>query len=259
MPTYYKVLNTDGSAYHGGTGTWFLPHGKRPGKWMPAIPNPVPCERGYHVVTLEQLPKWLGPAIFEVEVRGASVRRDDKSVHEQARLLRRVEMWNERTARLFAVDCAEWVLPIFERAYPNDTRPRDCIGVARRYAIGDATEDELDAARAAAGAAARAAAWDAAWAAARDAARAAARAAAEAAARAAARDAAWEAAWAAARDAARAAARAAARDAAREVAREVARDAAWAAARDAARAAAEAAERTRQAERLGQYLRGEVA
>jgi hypothetical protein len=251
MPTYYKVLNTDGSAYHGGTGTWFLPHGKRPGKWMPAIPNPVPCERGYHVVTLEQLPKWLGPAIFEVEVRGASVRRDDKSVHEQARLLRRVEMWNERTARLFAVDCAEWVLPIFERAYPNDTRPRDCIGVARRYAIGDATEDELDAARAAAGAAARAAAEaaarevarDAAWAAARDAARAAARAAAEAAARAAARDAAWEAAWAAARDAARAAARAAARDAAREV----------------ARAAAEAAERTRQAERLGQYLRGEVA
>jgi hypothetical protein len=43
---------------------------------------------------------------------------------------------------------------------------RECIAVARRFAVGEATRDELDAARAAAWAAA----WDAAWAAARDAA-----------------------------------------------------------------------------------------
>ena len=117
----------------------------------------------------------------------------------------------DKLVRLFACDCAERALPIFEKTSPNDTRPRDCIAVARRFANGEATDQE----RAAAGAAAGAAARDAAGAAARDAARDAAWAAAGAAAW----DAAWAAAWAAAWDAAWAAAGAAA----------------WAAAGDAAR------------------------
>jgi hypothetical protein len=74
---------------------------------------------------------------------------------------------SDKLARLFACDCAERVLPIFERRYPDDKRPRTCIEVSRRYAIGQATDQERDAARAAARAAARdaarAAAWDAAW------------------------------------------------------------------------------------------------
>jgi len=117
----------------------------------------------------------------------------------------------DKLARLFACDCAAHVLKFFGKAFPGDKRPREAIEVARRYARGKATEEEL------------AAAWDAAWAAAW----AAARAAAGDAARAAAWDAAWAAAWAAARDAAWAAAR----------------DAAWAAARDAAGDAAGDAER----------------
>jgi len=78
----------------------------------------------------------------------------------------------EKLLRLFACDCAEHVLPIFEKKYPNDVRVRDCISVARRYANGQATAEERDAAWAAArdAAWAAAAAEDAAWAAARDAA-----------------------------------------------------------------------------------------
>jgi hypothetical protein len=101
---------------------------------------------------------------------------------------------NKRLCRLFAADCAESVLPIFERHRPDDDRPRHAISVGR-------DPNSTDAARAAAWAAARDAA-RAAWAAARDDAGAAAW------------DAAWAAAWAAARDAAGAAAWAAARDAA---------------------------------------------
>ena len=99
----------------------------------------------------------------------------------------------DRLARLFACDCAGRALPVFEQLYPTDRRPREAIAMARRFAGGEATANELAAARAAAWAAARDAAGDAAWAAAR------------AAAWAAARDAAWDAAWAA-WDAARAAA-----------------------------------------------------
>ena len=106
-----------------------------------------------------------------------------------------IALLDERSQRLFACDCAEHTLGIFERDYPNDNRPRDTIAVARRFADGDATLEELDAARDAA--------WDAARYAARDAARAAAWDAARAAAWDAARDAARDAAWTAARDAER--------------------------------------------------------
>jgi hypothetical protein len=86
----------------------------------------------------------------------------------------------ERDARLFAVWCARQVQHLM-----TDERSIAALEVAEKFANGEATQEELDAARAAA------------WAAARDAARAAARDAAWAAARAAARDAARDAAWAA--------------------------------------------------------------
>jgi hypothetical protein len=95
-------------------------------------------------------------------------------------------------ARLYAVWCVRQVQHLL-----TDPRSLAALDVAERHANGEATNEELDAARAEARAAARAAAWaeasDAAW----DAARAAA----------------WAAALAAARDAALAAARDAARDA----------------------------------------------
>ena len=109
---------------------------------------------------------------------------------------------SDRTRRLFAADVAERALDrVAARGEDVDPRSREAVAVARRHAAGEATDEELAAARAAAWAAAwdaeLDAAWDAAMAAARDAARAAAMAAARAAARAAA--------WAAARDATRAA------------------------------------------------------
>ena len=73
--------------------------------------------------------------------------------------LRAVEGY-DREIRLFTCDCAEMVLPLFEKRYPNDQRPRMAIEVSRMYANGNATDGEL----AAAGAAAGDAAWDAAWA-----------------------------------------------------------------------------------------------
>ncbi|MDP2729632.1 MAG: Imm5 family immunity protein, partial [Dehalococcoidales bacterium] len=120
----------------------------------------------------------------------------------------------DREIRLFACDCAERVLPVFEQQYPDEKRPRQAIEIARKFANGTAAAVELRAAASAtasatasAASAARDAAWAAAWAA---------------------WDAAWDAARAAARDAASATASAAARDA---------RDAASAAAWDAASAA----------------------
>jgi hypothetical protein len=73
----------------------------------------------------------------------------------------------DKEIRLFAADCAESVLHIYEKQYPNDDRPRKAIQAARDYANGVIGKDELAAASAAwaaawdASDAARAAAWDA--------------------------------------------------------------------------------------------------
>jgi hypothetical protein len=235
---YYKVLDKHGCSCHGGEAEWSLPTRNAdgtwtPGEWMPEIEGELkPCRNGYHVVTLEQLPNWLGERIFEVEVGDEIVHADDKSVVRTCRLTRECTGWNERTARLFACDCAERVLYLFEARYPDDGRPRKAIEIARRYAEGKADVEELAAARDAAWATAEAAegaVWDAS------------RAAAEAAA--------WAAAWAAALNAARAASRAVSRYAA---------GAAWAAAEAAAWGAAEdaagEAERQWQVERLRNIL-----
>ncbi len=130
-------------------------------------------------------------------------------------------------ARLFACDCAEHVLPIYENKYPEDKRVCLCIEAIRKFAYGQITAQELTAAWEAAREA-RFAAVALADAAAADAAAWAARAADAAA---------WVAARAAA-DAARAAARAAA---------DAARAAAWALT-DAARAAVAAARAARAAD-----------
>ena len=149
--TLYKVLNDDGSCAHGGTGKWFLPHDKRPGRWMPAVNGKlIACLNGYHLCRASDLVYWLGPVIWEAEHDGDVLVAEDKLVVRRSRLLRRVSTWTEHSARLFAADCAEHVLSFFEEKYPNDTRPRQAIEAARLFAADNITAAAMIAAREAA-------------------------------------------------------------------------------------------------------------
>jgi len=159
---YYKLLNEDGSSPYRGF-KWPLPLGGNPGEWLPKIAGKlIECERGYHVVTLDQVLEWAAPVLWRVEVKGRVIKGEGKCMVRQARLVERVETWNERTLRLFGADCAERVLHIYEKKVIGDLRPREAIAAARAFAHGEITREQLSAARDAA----RAAAWDAAWAAA---------------------------------------------------------------------------------------------
>ena len=178
METYtgrlFKVLDNQKSC-HGGDHLW------TPGEWVKVEGELIPCQRGIHLCREQDLVEWLGPEIWAADYRGNDfIVHENKVVVREARIVRRYENWNDCTARLIACDFAEKVVHLCG----DDPRPAEAIRVARLFAYGQATQEEL--------AAARDAAWDAA--------------------RVAARDAAWDAAWVAARDAARAAARDAARD-----------------------------------------------
>ena len=171
MGKLYKVLDKDGRSCHGGNMQWSLPAKSNdgtwtPGEWMPEIKGEIiPCKNGYHLCREKDLMGWLRDTIWIAEVDGELVEAEDKVVCRRVRLISGTA-WNECNARLFACDCAEHVLHLYEKEYTGDDRPRLAIETARAYANGKATEDELSAARAAA--------WDAAGAAARSAARAAA-------------------------------------------------------------------------------------
>src|SRR3972149_4173851 len=238
--TYYKFTGTNGTATSGNGYKWPLPRKNddgswTPGKWTRKIKDIELCESGYHFTDSDWLAGWIDAELYEVEIMGdfdASTDTPTKYVCHKARLVRRIEAWDEKSARLFAVRCARDAMLLVKSPDPRSVA---AIDTAEKYANGDASQEDLAAARDAARVVARVVAWDAA----RDAAWAAARDAARAAARDAARDAAWDAAGAAARDAARAAATDAAEDAqvaaaggaAWVSARHAASDTAWAAAR----------------------------
>jgi hypothetical protein len=133
-----------------GTGKWTL------NRWRSVKGEIVPCENGLHAATTSSLLPHISETLWRVEVAGDLVWHGEginrKAVTRTMRAVERVEAWNERTTRLFAADCAERVLHHFEDRYPGDKRPREAIEVARRFAHGEATLEELNAAAAAAAA-----------------------------------------------------------------------------------------------------------
>src|SRR5690606_29775030 len=74
----------------------------------------------------------------------------NKLVTCRVRLVRRLDRWDETTARLFAADCAEAAL-LGERASGRepDERTWAAVDAARRYARGEIDRGEFNAARAA--------------------------------------------------------------------------------------------------------------
>lgn len=73
------------------------------------------------------------------------------------RSAKNLDKQEQRSLALWAADCAEHVLPFFEKRYPADDRPRKAIEAARAWARGEITCGAARAAAVAAHAAARAA------------------------------------------------------------------------------------------------------
>ena len=130
------------------------------------------CQSGYH-----SSPSWYdalnyapGNMACIVEISKPIKKDDTKSVSKTRKLIACKDA--SATLRIWGCDCAERAL---KRTKVTDERSWNAIKIARKFAVGEATKEELAVARDAARDAARVAAWDAAWDAARVAARVAAR------------------------------------------------------------------------------------
>ena len=101
----YKVLRAVRSEFTGWQ--WSLPDGDQPGAWVHAEGSIAVCVNGIHASTPEQLPHWLGAELWEIELGGDILEHEAALVASQARLLRRVDRWDEPMRRRFAEMCLE--------------------------------------------------------------------------------------------------------------------------------------------------------
>ena len=146
----YHFLTADMTAGQGSEGPWAV------GEQRYIEGEIIPCERGYHSSPSlwQALTYAPGPIACLVEIPRKGTKREfDKAASPSRKLLAAVNI--ESDLRLFAADCAEHVLWIYERDYPNDARPRQAIAATRAYAAGEIGDAAWAAAQAAAWAAAQ--------------------------------------------------------------------------------------------------------
>lgn len=145
---YYKSLTADNKGpYTNFDFSDYLPKKGKPGKWLPVVKKLSLCQSGWHGCTTSQLIEWLNANIYEIEFRGKKKTGTQKICGEQIRFVRKV--LGEYDLQVFACDCADHVLHLYEDKYPNDKRPREAIEARRKFAKGEITAAAGDAARAA--------------------------------------------------------------------------------------------------------------
>jgi hypothetical protein len=99
----YKFLRQDGTSPFTGF-AWPLPDGG-PGPWHEA--RVEPCRSGIHACRRDDLPLWLGRALYEVELDGEIVEEPTKLVASRARLLHPIDAWDDRLRDEYTRVCAD--------------------------------------------------------------------------------------------------------------------------------------------------------
>ncbi|HYX77420.1 MAG TPA: hypothetical protein VE757_09620 [Gaiellaceae bacterium] len=101
MTRAYKFLTADGRGVFSGF-MWPLPQGG-PGEWVEA--DVAGCRSGVHACRPADLPYWLAPALYEVELEEPLETLSVKVVAPRGRLIRRIDRWNETTREAYSRMC----------------------------------------------------------------------------------------------------------------------------------------------------------
>jgi hypothetical protein len=99
--TAYKFLAEDGMGVFSRF-AWPLPNGG-PGAWVES--EVVPCRSGVHACRLIDLPYWVAPMLYEIELDGPIDRQAIKVVAPRGRLIRRIEGWDDETREAYTQMC----------------------------------------------------------------------------------------------------------------------------------------------------------
>lgn len=128
--TDYKALR-NGASCHGGRGKW------TPNRRRGVRGEIIPCAHGIHYCRDEQVLRWLGEELWEfIDLTpDEAIDAGDKRVTRAGKVTRKLEAWNETTARLFAVDCARVAVNRYAEAAQRDLL-HACLDVLVGCALG---------------------------------------------------------------------------------------------------------------------------
>jgi hypothetical protein len=99
----YKFLRPGGTSVFTGF-RWPLPNGG-PGVWVDGQVDP--CRSGIHACRPSDLPLWVGRVLYEIELDGEIVEQPTKVVASRARLLRRLDAWDDALRDTYTRMCAD--------------------------------------------------------------------------------------------------------------------------------------------------------
>lgn len=104
------------------------------GKWEKYPDKLEMCESGFHAsVRAIDAMRYVGCEILAlVEVKGNHLEQHDKQVWESMRIVKAYE-WKKKDSVAMAIFCAELVIGIYEKKYPDDNRPRKAIEAAKAW------------------------------------------------------------------------------------------------------------------------------
>lgn len=97
----YKFLTVEGSGSFSGF-RWPLPNGG-PGEWVES--EVEPCRAGIHACRPVDLPYWLAPVLYEIELDGPVEEQALKVVAPRGRLLRRIDAWDADARDAYSQMC----------------------------------------------------------------------------------------------------------------------------------------------------------
>jgi hypothetical protein len=132
----YKFLAAGGIGRFSGY-RWPLPAGDRPGAPVSVGGDLDACRRGLHACRVRDLPYWLDDELWAAEAAEPVIEYDGVLVTRRARLLWRVEAWDQRAAVEFALACAlrarDHAVSVLRRA----GREREAGALERCAGLGD--------------------------------------------------------------------------------------------------------------------------
>jgi len=97
----YKFLTSEGLGVFSGF-AWPLPNGE-PGAWIESAVEP--CRSGVHACRTIDLPYWVAPALYEIELDGPLQEQAVKVVAPRGRLLHRIRAWSTETREAYGRMC----------------------------------------------------------------------------------------------------------------------------------------------------------
>lgn len=102
------------------------------------------CEMGFHCSKdpYDAFSYVQGEILAKVECRGKHLEDDNKECWSEQRIVKAYK-WTKKNSVALAIFAAELILPNFEKAYPNDKRPRKAIEAAKKVLFKDTAKNRL--------------------------------------------------------------------------------------------------------------------